>query len=82
MKKLMGYHWPGNIREMENMVKYLLTVARGDTIQLSDLPTLFSQYLPEVPEYRPVTTSAGLGENTQAALLSAYSWEGLERDFV
>jgi len=82
MGKLMGYHWPGNIREMENMVKYLLTVARGNTIQLSDLPTLFDQPPHEVPEYRPVTAIPGLGENTPAALLSAYSWEGLERDYI
>jgi transcriptional regulator with GAF, ATPase, and Fis domain len=82
MKRLMEYYWPGNIREMENMVKYLLTVARGDTIELSDLPTLFAQHLHEIPEYRPVTTSAGLGEIPQAALLSAYSWEGLERDYI
>jgi transcriptional regulator with GAF, ATPase, and Fis domain len=82
MKRVMGYHWPGNIREMENMVKYLLTVARGDTIQLSDLPTLFAQHLPELPEYRPVAALPGPGVNTHAASLSAYSWEGLERDYI
>lgn len=30
--------WPGNIRELRNAVEYALTVARGSTIQLSDLP--------------------------------------------
>jgi len=34
MERLVEYHWPGNIREMENLVKYLLTVTRGDTIRL------------------------------------------------
>ncbi|MGB7970353.1 MAG: sigma 54-interacting transcriptional regulator [Candidatus Deferrimicrobiaceae bacterium] len=82
MEKLIGYHWPGNIREMENMVKFLLTVARGNTISLSDLPTLFDQRRSEVPESRPGTASTGLGENTHAALLSAYSWEVLERDYI
>jgi transcriptional regulator with GAF, ATPase, and Fis domain len=82
MEKLIGYHWPGNIREMENMVKFLLTVARGNTIHLSDLPTLFDQRRSEVPESRPGTASPGIGENTHAALLSAYSWEGLERDYI
>jgi transcriptional regulator with GAF, ATPase, and Fis domain len=82
MEKLTGYHWPGNIREMENMVKFLLTVARGNTIQLSDLPTLFDKRKPEVAEYRPGTASPGTGGNTHSALLSAYSWEGLERDYI
>jgi transcriptional regulator with GAF, ATPase, and Fis domain len=82
MEKLIGYHWPGNIREMENMVKFLLTVARGNTIHLSDLPTLFDHRRSEVSESRPGMASPGLGENTHAALLSAYSWEGLERDYI
>jgi len=82
MKRVMEYHWPGNIREMENMVKYLLTVARGDTIQISDLPTLFDQPPYQVPESLPGPASPGHGENSHAALLSAYSWEGLERDYI
>jgi transcriptional regulator with GAF, ATPase, and Fis domain len=82
MKRVMEYHWPGNIREMENMVKYLLTVARGDTIQISDLPTLFDQPPYQVPESLPGLASPGLGENTRSTSLSAYSWEGLERDYI
>lgn len=30
--------WPGNIRELRNAVEFALTVARGNTIQVSDLP--------------------------------------------
>ncbi|HBX43042.1 MAG TPA: hydrogenase, partial [Deltaproteobacteria bacterium] len=82
MERLMMYHWPGNIREMENMVKYLLTVARGDTILLSDLPTLFDRSPHGVPESRPDLVSPGPGERRHAAPLSAYSWEGLERDYI
>jgi transcriptional regulator with GAF, ATPase, and Fis domain len=40
LEKLSQYQWPGNIRQMENLVKYLLTVARGDTVGLTDLPPL------------------------------------------
>jgi len=82
MERLMKYHWPGNIREMENLAKYLLTVARGDTIRFSDLPTLFERLLHEVPESRPDPASPGLGENRHAAPLSGYSWEGLERNYI
>ncbi len=82
MEKLMGYHWPGNIREIENLVKYILTVARGDTIQLSDLPTLFERLPHEGPESPLGTAFPGPGERNNAASLSAYSWEGLERDYI
>jgi transcriptional regulator with GAF, ATPase, and Fis domain len=82
MERMMKYHWPGNIREMENMVKYLLTVARHDTIHLSDLPTFFELAPHGVPEPRPDLAFPGPGERRHAAPLSAYSWEGLERDYI
>ncbi len=37
-RRLSGLAWKGNIREMENLVKYLLTVVEGDIIEESDLP--------------------------------------------
>jgi len=37
-KLLCGYTWRGNIREMENLVKYILTVVEGDTVEAADLP--------------------------------------------
>ncbi|MCX5854244.1 MAG: sigma-54 dependent transcriptional regulator [Deltaproteobacteria bacterium] len=32
------YGWPGNIRELENLMERLVVVARGDTIELEDIP--------------------------------------------
>jgi len=85
MERLSDYHWPGNIREMENLVKYLLTVARGDTIHLADLPTLFDRAMSEVPGELPDRPTARLpGETDQGntPLLSEYSWEDLERNYI
>ncbi len=35
---LINYHWPGNIRELENLVERMVVLATGDTITLRDLP--------------------------------------------
>ncbi|MFQ5639485.1 MAG: sigma-54-dependent transcriptional regulator [bacterium] len=33
------YHWPGNVRELENTVERTVTLAKGDTITLAELPS-------------------------------------------
>lgn len=35
---LMSYHYPGNIRELENIVERAVVLCRGDTITTQDLP--------------------------------------------
>lgn len=32
------YDWPGNIRELENLIERLVLMARGDTITIEDVP--------------------------------------------
>lgn len=38
MEKLQGYSWPGNIRELENVVQQMMIFCQKRTIQLHDLP--------------------------------------------
>jgi nitrogen regulation protein NR(I) len=38
MQRLLYYRWPGNVREMENVMHRSAVIARGDTILLQDLP--------------------------------------------
>jgi Nif-specific regulatory protein len=35
---LMDFPWPGNIRELENVISYMGVMAKGDTIRAYDLP--------------------------------------------
>lgn len=38
MEALMEYHWPGNIREFQNMMERLISLSEGGTLFLRDLP--------------------------------------------
>lgn len=44
MEKLKQYHWPGNIRELKNLLSYLYAVKSesGQGVELSDLPQAIS----------------------------------------
>ncbi len=39
MSLLVRYRWPGNIRELENLVERMILMAGGDTIVPADLPS-------------------------------------------
>jgi len=38
MEALVGYPWPGNIRELENAIERIVILALGDEIGVADLP--------------------------------------------
>ncbi len=41
LKKLHDYAWPGNIRELENLVERMVILKKSNLLTLSDLPTEF-----------------------------------------
>ncbi len=45
IQRLQEYHWPGNIRELENMIERQVILSRGDKLVLDDLALR-----PEVPK--------------------------------
>jgi DNA-binding NtrC family response regulator len=38
MDLLFGYHWPGNVRQLENAVERSMVLTKGDVIMAEDLP--------------------------------------------
>jgi DNA-binding NtrC family response regulator len=41
MARLTEHHWPGNIRELKNMIERLVIMSQSGTIEISDLPEHF-----------------------------------------
>jgi DNA-binding NtrC family response regulator len=50
IRHLLAHDWPGNIRQLEHVIRRAVVVAEGDTIRLQDLPEEFKS---DVPAVRP-----------------------------
>ena len=52
MERLQAYDWPGNVREMENLIERVVTLTDHDEIHVADLPELAGHprpYLRDTP---------------------------------
>jgi two-component system, NtrC family, response regulator AtoC len=56
LKALMRYAFPGNVRELENMIERAVVLAEGDMLTVADLPERISE------EADPVAATLGTGE--------------------
>jgi len=56
LKRLMRYAFPGNVRELENMIERAVVLTEGSTLTLEDLP----EYVTEDKD--PVALTLGAGE--------------------
>lgn len=54
---LAGFHWPGNVRQLENICRWLSVMAPNPVIQPQDLP-------PEFRNEHPLTTTPAQGQWT------------------
>jgi transcriptional regulator with GAF, ATPase, and Fis domain len=79
---LFAYPWPGNIRELENLAKYLTVVCRQEEIGRADLPPPFLSVAPMggQTEGSPLaTTRAGRPGGLD---FGCRTWEEVERDYL
>ncbi len=54
MKLLQAYSWPGNARELENVIQRAIIVARDNIIRVEDLPqNIQEEGIVNIDDYRP-----------------------------
>lgn len=83
MQHLVAYHWPGNIRELENLIRYLLVTTPQDLIQAVNLPPHLRepQLITGDPYAVPDQSLAQLN-NEFMVDLTCLTWPGLEESYV
>jgi DNA-binding NtrC family response regulator len=76
MAALEEYHWPGNVREVKNLIENLVVMSKGPLIQYIDLP----DYMRESEEKKPGTITFLVGKNMEeyerALILATLDWTG------
>src|SRR5260370_28492484 len=73
---LASYNWPGNIRELENVIGHACIMALGDTIDVQDFPdylrhTTTPRVIPELPPGPEPAPIRGLEDQEQLLLRRA-----------
>ena len=59
MEKITDYHWPGNVRDLENAILSAMILASSDVIQTDNLPIRIRGYEPYEPPIRIASENAG-----------------------
>ena len=67
MRLLLDYHWPGNVRGLENSIEHAVVLAKGRYVEISDLPTVLQQ-----PSSEPESGNRGtIAKNERRLLIEA-----------
>jgi len=92
LQYLEDYQWEGNIRELENFVKYILSTVDNDIVGVNELPDHFKKEIYQKKSDNPFSfpeDSMVSGNNLSRASFEAaespfagYCWEDLEKDYV
>ncbi len=69
LKALMNYHWPGNIRELENVMERAVLMTDNTTLELSDFPPNILETsggnIPDISFNQNVTLKEAVKETTE-----------------
>jgi len=63
IQAMEAYDWPGNVREMENIIERTIALTDGSVLGSDDLPSDISDSLPNTALAAPLMTSRGIDMN-------------------
>ena len=78
MRFLTSYSWPGNIRELENLIKYLMVTVDRDTIEPEDIPEQIRTRKPGGSENSGNSNAGG----ADGLDFTAYTWREMEKMYT
>jgi len=79
MEIFAKYHWPGNVRQLRNVVRTSLILGVGQTLSLADVSWLFDELQPLVQEGCSLHDSSHTGRTAGDSGLGGMPLEQLER---
>jgi Nif-specific regulatory protein len=74
MALLTQYDWPGNVREMENLIERMVIMADGDEIDSNLLPAFLCRQDTEQGEEKPLSRIEEIERKEILAVLERNSW--------
>jgi two-component system response regulator HydG len=60
-RRLMSFHWPGNVRQLRNVIESMIVVDADGTLDLDDLPSELAEPTDAVAEVAAPASSQSLG---------------------
>ena len=84
LRLLLTYDWPGNIRELRNVVEHIVLLAEDRMVQADHLPEYFRERMTKLPERQPSlkepeTLQTKLRQLEQKAILEALQSSGYNK---
>ena len=74
LELLTDYDWPGNVREMENLIERLVIMVDGPVIRGGDLPTCFHAVEPAPDELESLSRLEEMERREVVAALERNAW--------
>jgi transcriptional regulator of acetoin/glycerol metabolism len=83
MRYLVSYSCPGNIRELENLIRYLMVTSEDDYIEPHNIPQHVRDQKSGLEDlFNETVLSLANGANGFATDLTAMIWPELEKEYV
>ena len=82
MQSLVSYAWPGNIRELENLIRYLMVTAADDYIEFLNIPLHVRNQNANIDPFGKPSASSNDGTNEFIINLCSMTWPQLEKEYV